>query len=117
MNGVLGGRQTNAVVSACRWSSALKKPTGGRYQWWQEPTYVQPIVQPLQRGPDFSFLDGRRPRITSYVELKRREEQKQLGKQIVKLLKEVNEAEGLFARQQREEAAVESKSGEDLSFE
>ncbi|KAI6178481.1 39S ribosomal protein L52, mitochondrial [Aphelenchoides besseyi] len=65
--------------------------------------YVQPIPHPLQVGPDFSFLDGRKPRITNYPEFKRREEQVELGAQIVKCLKEVNEAERMYSERKREQ--------------
>ncbi|KAI6225978.1 39S ribosomal protein L52, mitochondrial [Aphelenchoides besseyi] len=84
-------------------NGALKKSTNYRYQWWNEPVYVQPIPHPLQVGPDYSFLDGRKPRITSYPEFKRREEQVELGAQIVKCLKEVNEAERMYSQHKQEQ--------------
>ncbi|KAM3722365.1 39S ribosomal protein L52 [Dirofilaria immitis] len=64
----------------------------GRVQWWREPVYIAPHVNVLQRGVDFTFQDGRSVYVTSLDELRRKKEQIELGKQIVKLLGEVNEA-------------------------
>ncbi|VDM98434.1 unnamed protein product [Thelazia callipaeda] len=68
----------------------------GRIQWWKEPIYICPHVDILQRGVDFTFQDGRPVYVTSLDELRRKKEQVELGKQIVKLLGEVNEAEELY---------------------
>ncbi|KAI6203118.1 39S ribosomal protein L52, mitochondrial [Aphelenchoides besseyi] len=75
----------------------------GKVFIWDWRVYVQPIPHPLQVGPDYSFLDGRKPRITSYPEFKRREEQVELGAQIVKCLKEVNEAERMYSQHKQEQ--------------
>ncbi|VDK78989.1 unnamed protein product [Litomosoides sigmodontis] len=68
----------------------------GRVQWWKEPIYISPHVNVLQRGVDFTFQDGRQVYVTSLDELQRKKEQIQLGKQIVKLLGEVREAEEMY---------------------
>lgn len=57
---------------------------------------MSPVQHPLHMGPDFSFVDGRKPKITSFAQLQRREQQVQLGRKIVQLLKEVDEAEALL---------------------
>ena len=71
------------------------QPIGGSC-WWKKPVYYSPVVSPLERGPDFRFLDGRRPQITTVWELERRKKHVQLGKQIVMLLSELREAEELY---------------------
>ncbi|VDN24021.1 unnamed protein product [Gongylonema pulchrum] len=47
--------------------------------WWREPIYVAPHVSVLQKGPDFTFQDGRPVFVTSIDELQRRKEQIELG--------------------------------------
>ncbi|CAG9534781.1 unnamed protein product [Cercopithifilaria johnstoni] len=68
----------------------------GRVQWWKEPIYVSPHVNVLQRGVDFTFQDGRPVYVTSLDEVRRKKEQIELGKQIVKLLGEVRDAEEMY---------------------
>ena len=46
-----------------------------RLQTFKLSIYYSPVVPPLERGPDFSFLDGRRPAITSKWEFERRVKQ------------------------------------------
>uniref|UniRef100_A0A915EDI7 Pre-mRNA-processing factor 17 n=1 Tax=Ditylenchus dipsaci TaxID=166011 RepID=A0A915EDI7_9BILA len=54
----------------------------GQFQWWKKPIYYRPVVSPLERGPDFTYLDGRKPTITSLSELKRRQHHVELGSKI-----------------------------------
>uniref|UniRef100_A0A915MGT4 Large ribosomal subunit protein mL52 n=1 Tax=Meloidogyne javanica TaxID=6303 RepID=A0A915MGT4_MELJA len=68
--------------------------------WWKKPLYYNPVVRPLDRGPDFSFVDGRKPSITTKWELERRKKQVELGKQIVHYLNEIKIAEQLYEEQQ-----------------
>uniref|UniRef100_A0A0R3RT43 39S ribosomal protein L52, mitochondrial n=1 Tax=Elaeophora elaphi TaxID=1147741 RepID=A0A0R3RT43_9BILA len=68
----------------------------GRVQWWKEPIYIAPHVNVLQKGIDFTFQDGRPIYVTSLDELRRKKEQIELGKRIVKLLGEVHEAEEMY---------------------
>ncbi|MFH4979982.1 hypothetical protein AB6A40_006691 [Gnathostoma spinigerum] len=72
----------------------IRRPKG-RMQWWREPVYYSPHIHPLQRGVDFTFLDGRPILFTSKFEADRKAEQIELGKKIVKYLSEMREAEEL----------------------
>uniref|UniRef100_A0A915Q342 Large ribosomal subunit protein mL52 n=1 Tax=Setaria digitata TaxID=48799 RepID=A0A915Q342_9BILA len=82
----------------------------GRVQWWKEPIYMAPHVNVLQRGVDFTFQDGRPVYITSLEELQRKKEQIELGKRIVKLLAEVNEAEKMYKQKLETEREERQKS-------
>ncbi|KAL7074366.1 hypothetical protein ACQ4LE_006649 [Meloidogyne hapla] len=68
--------------------------------WWKKPLYYNPVVRPLDRGPDFSFVDGRKPSITTKWELERRKKHVELGKQIVHYLAEIKIAEQLYEEKQ-----------------
>ncbi|KAL3997249.1 hypothetical protein ACH3XW_10165 [Acanthocheilonema viteae] len=68
----------------------------GRIQWWKEPIYISPHVNVLQKGVDFTFQDGRPIYVTSLDEVRRKKEQIELGKRIVKLLGEVRDAEEMY---------------------
>ncbi|VDK48855.1 unnamed protein product [Anisakis simplex] len=84
----------------------------GRFQWWKEPVYCAPHVHPLRRGVDFTYQDGRPLFVSSKDELKRKLEQIELGKKVVKLLGEIREAESLHADElrRREEEALKLQS-------
>ncbi|CAD5209888.1 unnamed protein product [Bursaphelenchus xylophilus] len=92
------------ALSKCSYSrkSDLQK-FKGRFQWWKDPVYVAPVSHPLHIGPDFSVLGGREPRITNYPALKRQQEQEELGKRIVTLLKQVNDAQEIHNQFQKSE--------------
>ncbi|KAF7633950.1 TDP43_N domain-containing protein [Meloidogyne graminicola] len=77
--------------------------------WWKKPLYYNPVVHPLNKGPDFSFLDGRKPAITTTMELERRKKQVELGKQIVHYLNEIKIAEQLYEEQQMQKTFYKEK--------
>ncbi|CAD5206771.1 unnamed protein product [Bursaphelenchus okinawaensis] len=81
----------------------------GRYQWWKKPVYVAPVTHPLHQGPDFSLVGGRKPDITNYPALARKQEQMELGKRIVTLLKQVNEAERLYEEHTSQQQHIENE--------
>jgi len=72
----------------------------GASQWWREPVYYAPVVSPLERGRDFTSLDGPSRPFTSESELCRRQAQVALGKKVVKYLEEMKQAEQAYQQEQ-----------------
>uniref|UniRef100_A0A914DVV1 Large ribosomal subunit protein mL52 n=1 Tax=Acrobeloides nanus TaxID=290746 RepID=A0A914DVV1_9BILA len=71
----------------------------GQYQHWKPPTYESAIVPILERGPDFTFQDGRKPLVTSKFQLERLVKQADLGKKIVQYLADLKEMEKLHEKE------------------
>ncbi|KAF7636464.1 TDP43_N domain-containing protein [Meloidogyne graminicola] len=77
--------------------------------WWKKLLYYNPVVHPLNKGPDFSFLDGRKPAITTTLELERMKKHVELGKQIVHYLNEIKIAEQLYEEQQMQKTFLRKR--------
>ncbi|KJH45744.1 hypothetical protein DICVIV_08219 [Dictyocaulus viviparus] len=70
----------------------------GRLQHWKEPLYSGPHLNPLEVGPDFSFIDGRTVQVTSTIQLNYKLDQIRLAKKIVELLNHINSIEDLHKK-------------------
>ncbi|CAJ0578163.1 unnamed protein product, partial [Mesorhabditis spiculigera] len=105
MNGLSLARiRLRSVLMSCRQNSSanfnggvslsVDASTGketGRFKQHNPPIYVGPHVNPLDVGPDFSFVDGRPCYFTSRRQLERKKEQIRLGERIVSLLDQMND--------------------------
>ncbi|KAL3085076.1 hypothetical protein niasHS_010145 [Heterodera schachtii] len=78
-------------------------------QWWKKPIYQSPVVNPLERGPDFSFVDGRRLPFTTESEFNRRVKQVELGRKVVQYLAEIRHAEELCKENNLQREIVQQK--------
>uniref|UniRef100_A0A7E4ZXF8 39S ribosomal protein L52, mitochondrial n=1 Tax=Panagrellus redivivus TaxID=6233 RepID=A0A7E4ZXF8_PANRE len=107
-------RSTTALAFSRAESAAVSEGspvprTQGRAQFWQNPVYVGPYVNPLLKGADYSVVDGPKPIANTFTEAKRLNEQYNIGKQIVQALNELKTAEQLYAAKlaQDEQIAAE----------
>ncbi|CAJ0592827.1 unnamed protein product [Cylicocyclus nassatus] len=109
-----------AMSLRCMSAAAVQSGSGGppsvarlrgRYQWWKQPVYVAPHVNPLEVGPDFSVIEGRTIHVTSREQLKQKFEQIRLAKKAVQLLGEIKEMEEAHARAEARRS-LESKQAE-----
>lgn len=81
----------------------------GRYQNWRSPVYVSPHISPLQKGPDYSFQDGRQLMFTSKIELDRKFDQVRLAKTIVQYLSEIKEMETMYEQNVADKRIAEER--------
>ncbi|CAL2027625.1 unnamed protein product [Caenorhabditis brenneri] len=88
--------QAEALVA--RKQTEAKK---GRVQSWRKPVYVAPHQHVFEQTPDFSFKDGRTVHVTSRKQLEYKLDQIRLAKKMVALLKETEEVEIVYAREQQ----------------
>ncbi|KAF1769878.1 hypothetical protein GCK72_001695 [Caenorhabditis remanei] len=87
--------QAEALVA--RKPSEAKK---GRVQSWRAPVYTAPHRHVFEQSPDFSFKDGRTVHVTSRKQLDYKLDQIRLAKKIVALLKETENVETIYKREQ-----------------
>uniref|UniRef100_A0A0N4ZCY6 39S ribosomal protein L52, mitochondrial n=1 Tax=Parastrongyloides trichosuri TaxID=131310 RepID=A0A0N4ZCY6_PARTI len=83
--------------------------TPGRYQNWRSPVYVSPHISPLQKGPDYSFQDGRQLMFTSKAEIQRKYEQVELAKKIVQYLGDIKEMEDYHVKEIKNKEQIEAE--------
>ncbi|CAB60435.1 Large ribosomal subunit protein mL52 [Caenorhabditis elegans] len=87
--------QAEALVA--RKASEAKK---GRVQSWRKPIYTAPHQHVFEQTPDFSFKDGRTIHVTSQKQLNYKLDQIRLAKKMVALLKETEDVEEVYKREQ-----------------